>query len=472
MGGVPAGSDSTLIHRQLPPLHASPNSTAMPTSITNMTTREELLDEFSKDVSNRRTSHDTSSRQSLPTHHQSTKSNKSKRVSTTSSGKHNNSLHNKGGELSSKRIPNRSILPQDAHIAASISMSRILYLISSYMVPQDTVHNNFISNYSQGITISDPLDRSSKEQSTVAAAVGVSSAIPSIALSSTVGKAILSTSSATPNMNSVSKQLSSSNVLPDNTSNNVPVDVPAKHVVGGHIGPLLQSQSLASLPTSNGSTSSHPLLQRNKRQPSQRGFGDRGGVGAGAPEMIAMYAINTADKYTTTVDFEEYLTAEGMVGDSHSSLASMRGLTRSVSKTNLASQVINPPTPSTSLKGTLAKNNSYRMSSLPEQISSNNNNSNIITSSGNNNETAIRYAPTASVTVPIVYQKKNKLLTTGINNTSANTNTSSVYGNMKDVSSSTVVESSSLQHISVRPSTVSSMGGTLVKSNSIRVSRS
>ena len=56
-----------------------------------------------------------------------------------------------------------------------------------------------------------------------------------------------------------------------------------------------------------------PLLQRNNRsQSSQKGLTDRVGV----PEMIAMYAINTADKYTTTNDFEEYLSkfSESNVG--------------------------------------------------------------------------------------------------------------------------------------------------------------
>ena len=114
----------------------------------------------------------------------------------------------------------------------------------------------------------------------------------------------------------------------------------------------------SSIPSAPNATVS--FIQKNKKQPSQRGFGEKGLSERGSvPEMIAMYAINTADKYTTTVDLEEYLNAEGMVGDSHSSLASMRGLTRSVSKTNIASQVINVS--SSFVKGALLRNNSYRL---------------------------------------------------------------------------------------------------------------
>ena len=66
-----------------------------------------------------------------------------------------------------------------------------------------------------------------------------------------------------------------------------------------------------------------PLLQRNNRsQCSQKGLSDRGGV----PEMIAMYAINTADKYTTTSDLEEYLSK---IGESNVGMTST-GINRSV----------------------------------------------------------------------------------------------------------------------------------------------
>ena len=50
------------------------------------------------------------------------------------------------------------------------------------------------------------------------------------------------------------------------------------------------------------------LFQKNKKQISQRGFERGVGVG-GAPEMIAIHAIDTAEKYTTTSDFEEYYVA-------------------------------------------------------------------------------------------------------------------------------------------------------------------
>ena len=68
--------------------------------------------------------------------------------------------------------------------------------------------------------------------------------------------------------------------------------------------------------------SSSALLPRGatmamtKKQPSQKTL-------LGAPEMIAMYAINTADKYTTTSDFEEYCQSfSGTMGTSAMSRSS------------------------------------------------------------------------------------------------------------------------------------------------------
>ena len=76
----------------------------------------------------------------------------------------------------------------------------------------------------------------------------------------------------------------------------------------GSLSTQSSPNSRQSSPRKNSSVTSY--IQKNKKQISQRGF-DRGvgaGLGGGgAPEMIAIHAIDTADKNTTTSDFEEYL---------------------------------------------------------------------------------------------------------------------------------------------------------------------
>ena len=162
------------------------------------------------------------------------------------------------------------------------------------------------------------------------------------------------------------------------------------------------------------------LLQRNNRsQCSQKGLTDR----VGAPEMIAMYAINTADKYTTTGDLEEYLSKIGesnvgmtstginrSVGSRHSHMKGSQGISRimnnsgGVGVSGCTSNTSFHPEgveyrPALSPSALFASADDSSMEELQNELSFNEQFSNVISKCNHR----------SAYTIPIIYDRKMKM---------------------------------------------------------------
>ena len=179
-----------------------------------------------------------------------------------------------------------------------LTLSRIVDLVSSYLV-QNKQLGTMISNEEKDLKSRTKLQKSFEamnKSDLLNTKENIMNSIPcqaSTATNSAIG-------AASTGCNEIKDQDTlDSHLTPNVLSRSSSALVP----LSGSVSP-----TASITPTSSAASTVSSLFQKNKKQISQRGFERGVGVG-GAPEMIAIHAIDTAEKYTTTSDFEEYYVA-------------------------------------------------------------------------------------------------------------------------------------------------------------------